>query len=106
MIKVCYMRKGNAFCLEAKGHAGAAPRGEDLVCCGASTLIQTLAQRVLDLERMELAVDAEVMLDPEGTSISAKAVEGSVVLAGAFETILTGLRMMAHQWPQFVRLQI
>lgn len=37
---------GNCLHLTALGHAGAAPRGENLVCAGVSTLVQTLAEAV------------------------------------------------------------
>ena len=42
MIKVCYSEldgpKGLSLRLEAAGHAGYAPAGQDIVCAGASTL--------------------------------------------------------------------
>ena len=44
MIKVCYSEldgpKGLSLRLEAAGHAGYAPAGQDIVCAGASTLMQ------------------------------------------------------------------
>ena len=46
MIKVCYSEldgpKGLSLRLEAAGHAGYAPAGQDIVCAGASTLMQAL----------------------------------------------------------------
>ena len=104
MIQICYTRNGSTFGLQASGHAGSAPVGEDLVCCAVSTLVHTLAQRVLDLEAEELAIDASVILEPAGSCIRAKTAAGSVMLMSAFETIVTGLQMLAEQWPQFVVL--
>ena len=44
MIKVCYSEldgpEGLSLRLEAAGHAGYAPAGQDIVCAGASTLMQ------------------------------------------------------------------
>ena len=46
MIKVCYSEldgpEGLSLRLEAAGHAGYAPAGQDIVCAGASTLMQAL----------------------------------------------------------------
>ena len=46
MIKVTYTEldgpSGPTLRLEAAGHAGYAPAGQDIVCAGASTLMQTL----------------------------------------------------------------
>lgn len=46
MIKVNYTEldgpAGPTCRLEASGHAGYAPAGQDIVCAGASTLMQTL----------------------------------------------------------------
>ena len=43
MIKVCYSEldgpEGLSLRLEAAGHAGYAPAGQDIVCAGASTQI-------------------------------------------------------------------
>ena len=47
MIKVNYTEldgpAGPTCRLEASGHAGYAPAGQDIVCAGASTLMQTSA---------------------------------------------------------------
>ena len=46
MMKVCYSEldgpEGLSCRLEAAGHAGFAPAGQDIVCAGASTLMQAL----------------------------------------------------------------
>ena len=46
MMKVCYSEmdgpEGMGCRLEACGHAGYAPAGQDIVCAGASTLMQAL----------------------------------------------------------------
>ena len=46
MMKVCYSEMdtpaGLSCRLEADGHAGYAPAGQDIVCAGASTVMQGL----------------------------------------------------------------
>ena len=48
MMKVCYSEMdtpaGLSCRLEADGHAGYAPAGQDIVCAGASTVMQGLAK--------------------------------------------------------------
>lgn len=44
MISIIYDRANNS--VRIRGHAGAGPKGEDVVCAGVSTLAQTLAANV------------------------------------------------------------
>lgn len=44
MITITYDRANNSVCI--RGHAGAGPKGEDVVCAGVSALAQTLAANV------------------------------------------------------------
>ena len=50
MMKVCYSEMdtpaGLSCRLEADGHAGYAPAGQDIVCAGASTVMQGLVYLV------------------------------------------------------------
>ena len=51
MIRVIYSEldgpEGLTLRLEASGHAGYAPAGQDIVCAGASTLMQALVSHYL-----------------------------------------------------------
>lgn len=106
MVNIHYVRWHHNYLLQASGHAGAAPTGEDLVCCGVSVLVQTLAQRVLDLyEDGALQKFPETTLSPKGSQIVASANPDSLQQVDqVFETILTGLRMLAEQYPQYITL--
>ena len=89
--------------LEAKGHAGYAPPGQDIVCAAVSTLVYTLAQNLM------------LMLHPD--EYSAKFEEGYAYIEahppeasaercrGVFMTIANGLNMLAAQNDQYIQLE-
>lgn len=107
MTLVEYVVEGHRHKLTARGHAGAAPRGEDLVCCAVSTLVQTLAQRVLDLYSDGCVIGfPTTTLSAEESCVEAVGVGNGVTVRCAYETIVTGLQMLAEQWPQYVTVNI
>ena len=66
MMKVCYSEldgpEGLSCRLEAAGHAGFAPAGQDIVCAGASTLMQALVYLLAGEENAH----ADAWEEPEG----------------------------------------
>lgn len=72
MIKVQYWNGADGSRnLQMQGHAGAAPKGQDLVCAGASTLALTLGRAAVLMEEEEmLARPALVRLEAGDTAIS------------------------------------
>ena len=105
MTLVEYVVEGNRHKLTARGHAGAAPRGEDLVCCAVSTLVQTLAQRILDLYSDGCVIGfPTTTLSAEESCVEAAGVENGITVRCAYETVLTGLQTLAVQYPQYVQL--
>ena len=55
MIKVQYWNGADGSRnLQMQGHAGAAPKGQDLVCAGASTLALTLGRAAALMEEEEM----------------------------------------------------
>jgi len=89
MIKVCISRAaGSVRHVTVSGHAGSAPKGEDLVCAAVSALIQTC---LFSLQRMlGIDVDAEVrdgylsftlpLGMPSDTEKSAELIVGSMLI--------------------------
>ena len=67
MIRVIYSEldgpEGLTLRLEASGHAGYAPAGQDIVCAGASTLMQALVSLLAGEKTAEDAFQKK----PEGT---------------------------------------
>lgn len=93
--------------LRMQGHAGAAPRGQDLVCAGASTLALTLGKAATLMEEEEmLARPALVRLEAGDTAISVLPRREWAASADAvFWTILLGLSRLAKAYPQYVQLK-
>ena len=68
MMKVCYSEMdtpaGLSCRLEAAGHAGYAPAGQDIVCAGASTVMQGLVYLLAGEENAH----SEAFDEPDGPS--------------------------------------
>ena len=91
MMKVCYSEldgpEGLSCRLEAAGHAGFAPPGQDIVCAGASTLMQALeqlqAQMAVLLQTQDRpAAEPGTPSDPS-TDTALHALTGSLPVAAA-----------------------
>ena len=108
MIKVQYWNGADGSRnLQMQGHAGAAPKGQDLVCAGASTLALTLGRAAALMEEEEmLARPALVRLEVGDTAISVLPRQEWAASADAiFWTILLGLSRLAKAYPQYVQLK-
>ena len=108
MIKVQYWNGADGSRnLQMQGHAGAAPKGQDLVCAGASTLALTLGRAAALMEEEEmLARPALVRLEAGDTAISVLPREDWVTVVDiVFWTILLGLSRLAQAYPQYVQLK-
>ena len=102
MVTVEYAHSNSAFCLQVYGHAQSAPKGEDLVCCAASTLIYTAAQSALDLySDGALRQFPETVLDSGNAQVAAVAAAGAQErVAQMFRTVAVGFELLARQYPE------
>lgn len=93
--------------LQMQGHAGSAPRGQDLICAAVSTLALTLGRAAALMEEEEmLARPALVRLEAGDTAISVLPRREWAASADAiFWTILLGLSRLAQAYPQYVQLK-
>lgn len=82
--------------LTAVGHAGAAPKGADLVCCAVSTLIYTLAAGITGEKEARISLSAGRAHISCTPNRQARAV---------FSCILKGLTLLAAEYPQYVRVE-
>ena len=82
--------------LEVFGHAGYAPRGQDIVCAGASMLMETLVYVLADCDEAECCAYNE----PTGPRVSVK-LTGSIYPTDltAMEFAKTGLALLAEKYP-------
>lgn len=78
MIKVNYTELdgpyGPAMRLEAAGHAGYAPAGQDIVCAGVSTLMQALVSLLAGEENAH----SDAFDEPDGPRLTVTAPPGPV----------------------------
>lgn len=104
MIRVNYTEldsaSGPTLRLEARGHAGYAPAGQDIVCAGASTLMQTLAYLLAGEENAHS--DAWDEEDGPRLAVTAGAPRSPWV-EGAFAFAKTGFALLAERYPDHVR---
>ena len=82
--------------LEVFGHADYAPRGQDIVCAGASMLMETLVYVLADCDEAECCAYNE----PTGPRVSVK-LTGSIYQTDltAMEFAKTGLALLAERYP-------
>ena len=86
--------------LEASGHAGYAPAGQDIVCAGASTLMQTLCALLAGEEGTRSGVWDE----PDGPRLAVTAAAPQKPwVEGAFEFAKAGFALLAERYPDNVR---
>lgn len=104
MMKVCYSEMdtpaGLSCRLEAAGHAGYAPAGQDIVCAGASTVMQGLVYLLAGEENAH----SEAFDEPDGprlaVSVDAPCEEW---VRGAFELAKACFVLLAERYPENVR---
>ena len=104
MIKVTYTELdgpgGPTLRLEAAGHAGYAPAGQDIVCAGASTLMQTLVYLLAGEE----SAKSDAWDEPEGPRLAVTAAAPRKPwVEGAFEFAKAGFALLAERYPDNVR---
>lgn len=95
--------------LHVKGHAGSNAPGHDIVCASASILAYTLAQNIkMSEERGHLKFSPKMKLN-DGNSIitcRAKDEDAYAELIHTFLVIQTGYVLLAHNYPQYVAVEM
>ena len=104
MMKVCYSEldgpEGLSCRLEAAGHAGFAPAGQDIVCAGASTLMQALVYLLAGEENAH----ADAWEEPDGPRLAVQVdAPCAAWVQGAFELAKAGFTLLAERYPDNVR---
>ncbi|MDR2445271.1 MAG: ribosomal-processing cysteine protease Prp [Spirochaetaceae bacterium] len=89
---------------QAEGHAGAGPKGADIVCAAVSALSRALVGALQGREGVRVNADAQergklrVKLSYSG--------DARVFLEGAGAVLLAGLASVAEDYPEFCNLTI
>ena len=104
MMKVIYSEMdtpaGIGCRLEAAGHAGYAPAGQDIVCAGASTVMQGL----VCLLAGEESARSDAFDEPDGPRLAVQAdAPCAEWVQGAFELAKACFALLAERYPENVR---
>ena len=104
MMKVVYSEMdtpaGSSCRLEAAGHAGYAPAGQDIVCAGASTVMQGL----VCLLAGEESARSDAFDEPDGPRLAVQAdAPCAEWVQGAFELAKACFALLAERYPENVR---
>ena len=99
MIQVSYEREQHR--LTVQGHAQSAEKGKDLICAAVSILVFTLAQNIYELGDKGFLAEYVVRLD-EGDAELACDGEYHRCYKLVFDTICTGLELLATDFPEHV----
>jgi len=102
MIKVTFTESPEKISLRVEGHAGYAEHGEDIVCASASILAYTLASIVDSFDDVESVID----LTSGDTTIECECKDEETYrkVANAYHYTQVGYALLAHNYPQYVRL--
>ena len=105
-IKV-FKNDGNIVCVQCMGHSGYAERGEDIVCAGVSSLVQTAVLGLLTVAK----VNVDLTRDEEAGYLKAKLPsnltkeenhDAQIILL----TMLCGLSDLRESYSDFINLEV
>jgi uncharacterized protein YsxB (DUF464 family) len=106
-ITTKYSLEEKELCIEAKGHAGYAEAGKDIVCASVSILLYTLAQSVTEFYKRGLFDEEPTIELTNGDAcIKCKCNEYGAFAHTYqnFELIEDGFNILADNYPQYVSL--
>ena len=103
-----YLKPDNgSIHMQLKGHAQAAPKGEDLVCSAATMLAYTVAQAVQFMdEQGKLRKKPHIRIrEGSATIIATPTEEGYAEALHTFWVAQCGIHVLQHNYPQNVKLE-
>ncbi|WP_415928899.1 ribosomal-processing cysteine protease Prp [Zhenpiania hominis] len=86
--------------IKIRGHAGYAPRGQDIVCAGVTAITQTLVESIEGLTGNEIKYD----MSPGRVDIEIKDPDEDAQLL--MDSFFVGVEMIADEFPEYVRVEI
>ena len=93
--------------LEARGHAGCGVKGNDIVCAAVSILMLTAAREAERMYEKGFLLDVPETVLREGyASVTVRPCpQYRQQVRTSFTTVFTGLRLLARQYPNAVRVK-
>ena len=107
MIRAKFYTKNDSIHMSLKGHAGAAPIGEDLICAGATMMAYTVAQAVQFMQDFgKLKKRPKISLNEGNADIVVTPREKDYAEAlHTFYVAQCGIHLLAHNYPEHVKLE-
>ena len=109
MITIKFYQKPNegSIHMALKGHANAAPKGEDLICASATMLAYTVAQVVQFMhEQGKLKKKPKIVLKEGNALIIATPTEEAYAeTLYAYWVAQCGVHVLARNYPEYVKLE-
>lgn len=109
MITASFYKKDNgSIHMTLRGHSGAAPKGQDLVCASATMLAYTVAQAVQFMYEQgnRLRCKPKISIqEGAATVIATPTQDGYAEVLHAFWVVQCGIHLLAHNYPQYIRLE-
>ena len=105
MTKVRYRREDGKLGLDVRGHAGQAEKGSNSVCAGVSMLAWTL----IECAMAEPDFHADYEVNPDTPSYTLLCIPDKAAkdrCRALFETMLTGYKLLAREYPDFVSVEM
>ena len=100
---IAVLRNGT-YEISVLGHAGQAPKGQDIVCAGASALLYSLAAMLRG--HSEDCLELEISLESGAGRVKATpTVAFANACLSAFEVVLRGFELLAKQYPGYIRFE-
>lgn len=105
MTEAKFYAKNGCLGLRMSGHSASAPKGEDLVCAGASTLAMTLAANVSLMDSYgKLERAPKIVLHNGHALVRAKPKEeyrGELLML--YNYIQVGMYQLKHSYPEYIK---
>ncbi len=99
MIQIQIKAKHGHVSIDVSGHANAAPKGEDVICAGVSTLLLTLCEA---LTRANVQ-DYDYRLGEGDAHIEFQKNKASKPI---LFTVMCGFKFLADSYPQYVKVSV
>ena len=97
----------NGLKVTASGHAGFAPRGQDIVCAGVSTLLAAAAETAARMNRDGLLESCTVHLEPGNAEIAMEPrAAGRAKAEAVMEMLRAGAELLEDEYGKYVVIHL
>ncbi len=112
MTKITYSIKGPVFYLRAEGHAGGAPRGQNIICAGVSAITMALLNILVNDDAEDRAeVNTKYRINEEKGLLSIRAKPAVAAkfdrmkVKAYFKMAVIGLQALAQEYPEEITVE-